>query len=154
MKIRKGFVSNSSSSSFAIPMEELLNEIDDELEDVKDDSEEQDGENMKYKNQNVFRWWVVNHPKDATTINNLDTEVTFQDVLDKTRVGNRIGDIIFKKDSEMYGSNISGTEIMQTLVDGMKEAGYPVDFLRFLNKKNEDNCELQDAQELYNMVKL
>lgn len=149
MKIRTGYVSNSSSSSFTI----FKNEIEDELEEVEN-TDEQDNKSVSYNNQNVFKWWVVHHPKDATTINNLDTEVTFQDVLDKTRIGNRIGDIIFKKDSEMYGSNMSGTEIMQTLVDGMKEAGYPVSMLRFLNKRNEDNCELQDAQELYNMVKL
>ena len=142
MKIRKGFVSNSSSSSFAIQdLEELLEKL-----------KKKDGQgNMNWQNQNVFKWWVVNYPKDFDVIKNLNMEVDFNDVYNGIRLELKtLGDIIFKE------NNYSDEELddfEEKLFAGMKENNYPAEILKASAKDNRENKMFETAQK-YNPIKL
>lgn len=143
MKIRKGFVSNSSSSSFTTQnFEELLEEL------KKEDGQD----NMNWQNQNVFKWWVVNYPKDFDTIQNLNMEVDFNDVYNGIRLEFKtLGDIIFKE------NNYSDEELddfEEKLFAGMKENNYPVEILKVGEKDNRESKMFEMAQKLYNNIKL
>lgn len=143
MKIRKGFVSNSSSSSFTTQnFEELLEEL------KKEDGQD----NMNWQNQNVFKWWVVNYPKDFDTIQNLNMEVDFNDVYNGIRLEFKtLGDIIFKE------NNYSDEELddfEEKLFAGMKENNYPVEILKAGEKDNRESKMFEMAQKLYNNIKL
>lgn len=143
MKIRKGFVSNSSSSSFTTQnFEELLEEL------KKEDGQD----NMNWQNQNVFKWWVVNYPKDFDTIQNLNMEVNFNDVYNGIRLEFKtLGDIIFKE------NNYSDEELddfEEKLFAGMKENNYPVEILKAGEKDNRESKMFEMAQKLYNNIKL
>lgn len=119
MKIRSGFISNSSSSSFV-----LNKELKDILGDMEDDNR---------VNQNVFKWWVVNYPKDFDTIQNLNTDVDFDAVYNGIRMELKsIGEIIFKENNY---SNEELADFEEKLFAGMKENGYPVKILKLYQQQ-------------------
>lgn len=92
MKIRNGYVSNSSSSSF------VLKNITQKVVSNENTVINRMEQDMKWQNQNVFKWWVVNYPRDFAIIQNLKMDVDFNDVYEQICFKLKpLCDIIFKE---------------------------------------------------------
>lgn len=159
MKIRNGYVSNSSSSSFVFKnITQNLKELkqnNNEIYEVSDENTvvnrmEQD---MKWQNQNVFKWWVVNYPRDFAIIQNLKMDVDFNDVYEQIRFKLKpLCDIIFK---ENYYNKKEIVEFEKKVLNGMKENGYPTIFLEYRNIKNKEiknNCDDNKLNEIRSVL--
>ena len=97
---------------------------------------------MNWKNQNVFKWFVVHYPKDFNVIQNLKTDIDFDDIYNRIRLKfESIEDIIFKENSY---SKEELADLEERIFTGMKENGYPVKFLIQENKTNKTIQELEN----------
>ena len=147
MKIRNGYVSNSSSSSF------VLKNITQKVVSNENTVISRMEQDMKWQNQNVFKWWVVNYPKDFAIIQNLKMDVDFNDVYEQIRFKLKpLCDIIFK---ENHYNKKELVEFEKKVLDGMKENGYPTIFLEYRNIKNKEiknNCDDNKLNEIRSVL--
>lgn len=147
MKIRNGYVSNSSSSSF------VLKNITQKVVSNENTVISRMEQDMKWQNQNVFKWWVVNYPRDFAIIQNLKMDVDFNDVYEQIRFKLKpLCDIIFK---ENHYNKKELVEFEKKVLDGMKENGYPTIFLEYRNIKNKEiknNCDDNKLNEIRSVL--
>lgn len=147
MKIRNGYVSNSSSSSF------VLKNITQKVVSNENTVINRMEQDMKWQNQNVFKWWVVNYPRDFAIIQNLKMDVDFNDVYEQIRFKLKpLCDIIFK---ENHYNKKELVEFEKKVLDGMKENGYPTIFLEYRNIKNKEiknNCDDNKLNEIRSVL--
>lgn len=143
MKIRNGYVSNSSSSSWVV-LDSLkgINEVEAIQEEISSNYEAKKGE--------VYKWYVCNHPKEVDIINSFNKDITFIEIHSLLRDGETLQDILFSDD--VFIEDMSSIE--DEIIDEMTRLGISEkQHLKNYCEMNNLSKELDETTFLYNFIK-
>jgi hypothetical protein len=143
MKIRNGYVSNSSSSSWVV-LDSLkgIHEVEATQEEIFSNYEAKKGE--------VYKWYVCNHPMEVDIINSFNKNITFIEIHSLLRDGKTLQDIIFSDDDVVEDMSSIEDEIIDEMTRlGISERQY----LKKYCEMNNSSKEMREKDFLYNLIK-